>query len=109
MNGKIIVKYVGFKPMSLTRVYTFQVSEDGEDREFNLNISNDAFVSRRARYQDAPAICSERLQAELAAHSNHPPDTEYEITGAELDKYRETKLPKPARGAAGWKKAQENF
>jgi len=64
MNSKIIVKYMGFKPTSLAREYTFQVSEDGADREFTLNISNDAFVSHRARYQDAPAICSERLQLE---------------------------------------------
>jgi len=109
MNGKIIVKYMGFKPMSMAREYTFQVSEDGADREFRLNISNDAFVSHRARYQDAPAICSERLQAELAAHSNHPPTTEYEITAAELEKYMERRYPKIARSVFGWKKAQEDF
>ena len=109
MNSKITVKYMGFKPMSLMREYTFHVSEDGADREFRLNIANDAFVSHRARYQDAPAICSERLQAELAAHSNHPPTTEYEITAAELEKYMEQRNPKIARSAFGWKKAQENF
>jgi len=91
MSGEIVVKYIGFKPMLLMREYTFQVSEAGENREFKLNIANAAFVSRHARYQDAPAICSERLQAELAAHSNHPPETQYEITVAELDKYRESR------------------
>jgi hypothetical protein len=109
VNSKIIVKYMGFKPMSLTREYTFHVSEDGADREFRLNIANDAFVSHRARYQDAPAICSERLQAELAAHENHPAITEYEITAAELQIYMERRNPKIARSAFGWKKAQEDF
>jgi hypothetical protein len=109
MNDKIIVKYMGFKPMSLTREYTFHVSADGADREFRLKITNDAFVSHRARYQDAPAICSERLQAELAAHSNHPPTTEYEITAAELRAYMERRNPKISRGLSGWKKAQQDF
>src|SRR6267154_6015407 len=31
MNTKITVKYMGFKPMSLMREYTFQVNEDGAD------------------------------------------------------------------------------
>lgn len=109
MNAKILVKYMGFRPMSLAREYTFHVSEDGADREFKLNIANDAFVSHRARYQDAPAICSERLQAELAAHENHPETTEYEITGAELDNFRERRATKFGRGSYGWKKAQEDF
>jgi len=109
VNAKIIVKYMGFKPTSLAREYTFHVNEDGADREFKLNIANDAFVSHRARYQDAPAICSERLQAELAAHENHPDATEYEITGAELDNFRERRATKFGRGSYGWKKAQEDF
>ncbi len=109
MNSKITVKYMGFKPMLLMREYTFHVNEDGADREFKLNIANDAFVSHRARYQDAPAICSERLQAELAAHSNHPPTSDYEITAAELANYMERRNPKIARSSFGWKKAQQDF
>jgi hypothetical protein len=109
MSSEIIVKYIGFKPTLLMREYTFQVSEAGENREFKLNIANAAFVSKHASYQDAPAICSERLQAELAAHSNHPLETEYEITVAELDKYRESRTRKGVRGFSGWKKAQEDF
>lgn len=109
MTSKIIIKYMGFKPMAMAREYTFHVNEDGADREFRLNIANDAFVSHRARYQDAPAICSERLQAELDAHANHPPTTEYEITSAELASYMERRNPKISRGTFGWKKAQENF
>ena len=94
MSTGIVVQYVGFQAKALSREYTFQVREAGEDRKFTLNIANEAFVSHRARYQDAPAICSERLQAELAAHSNHPAETKYEITGAELDTYRIARAPK---------------
>lgn len=109
MSSGILVKYLGFKPTLRKREYTFQVSEAGEHREFKLNIANDAFVSKHASYQDAPAICSERLLAELAAHSNHPLESEYEITVAELDKYRESRTRKPVRGFSGRKKAQDEF
>jgi len=36
------------------REYTFNVREAGSEREFTLSIENAAFVSHRARYQDAP-------------------------------------------------------
>jgi hypothetical protein len=105
MSSGILIQYVGFQAKSLRREYRFNVREAGQDREFTLNIANEAFVSRRARYQDAPGICAARLQAELAAFSNHPPKTRFEITGPELDTYREAhaKPPKPGR------KAQDSF
>jgi len=88
------VQYVGFRTNGLSREYTFNVRGAGEDREFTLNIANEAFVAHRARYQDAPAICAERLQAELAAHENHPVETQYVITSAELETYRAARSPK---------------
>jgi hypothetical protein len=94
MSGSILVQYVGFRTNTLSREYTFNVRGDGEDREFTINIANEAFVSHRARYQDAPAICAELLQAELAAHENHPLETQYVITSAELETYRAARSPK---------------
>jgi len=94
MSGGILVQYVGFRTNALSREYMFNVRGDGVDREFTLNIANEAFVTHRARYQDAPAICAERLQAELAAHENHPPETQYVITSAELESYRAARSPK---------------
>ena len=88
------MQYVGFRTNGLSREYTFNVRGAGEDREFTLNIANEAFVAHRARYQDAPAICAERLQAELAAHENHPVETQYVITSAELETYRAARSPK---------------
>ena len=94
MSGSILVQYVGFRTNTFSREYTFNVRGDGEDREFTLGIANEAFVSHRARYQDAPAICAERLQAELAAHENHPLETKYVITSAELETFRAARSPK---------------
>jgi hypothetical protein len=108
MNNSVTVQYVGFQAKPLVREYTFNVREQGEVREFRLNIANEAFVSHRARYQDAPGICAVRLNAELTAFSNHPPETQFDITGAELDKYRESHSPKAPPSPYG-RQAREAF
>jgi hypothetical protein len=108
MTSVPLVQYLGFASKPLAREYTFHVREAGQEREFTLNIANDAFVTHRARYQDAPAICALRLNAELAAHSNHPIETQYVITVAELDSYRESHSPKSAQSLYG-RKPQEDF
>ncbi len=101
MSTPVIVQYVGFQAKALSREYTFNVRGAGEDREFTLNIANEAFVSHRASYQDAPGICAQRLQAELAAHENHPEETEFVITTAELDSYKTARTPKAPRNLYG--------
>jgi hypothetical protein len=90
----IIVQYMGFQAKPDSREYKFNVRGGGEDREFTVNIANEAFVSHRASYQDAPGICAERLQAELTAHANHPLETEYMVTSAELETFRQARAPK---------------
>jgi len=97
MNGGIIVQYRGFQAKLLVREYSFQVREAGAERAFTLSIANEAFLSHLARYQDGPDICAQRLQAELAAHENHPSETEYAITSAELDSYRTSRAVRPSR------------
>lgn len=100
MSDTIIVQYLGFQAKALAREYTFQVREAGMEREFTLKIANEAFLSHLVQYQDAPAICSKRLQAELAAHANHPPELQYVITSAELDAFRALRAEKPKHGPA---------
>jgi hypothetical protein len=107
-NGPII-EYLGFQAKLLVREYTFKVREAGLEREFTLFIENKAFITHLARYQDAPAICALRLNLELAAHSNHPLETQYAITDAELDSYRKARAPVLKSGPSGWKKAQEDL
>jgi len=106
-NGPI-VQYLGFAAKPQAREYTLNVREAGQEREFRLDIANEAFISHRARYQDAPGICAARLHAELTASSNRPAETQFHITDEELDKFRESHSPKIGQNVWG-KKPQENF
>ena len=109
MSNEPIIQYRGFAAKSMVREYSFNVRDAGIDRAFTLNIANEAFVSHQARYQDAPSICALRLNAELAAHANHPPDSDFAITPAELDEYRVARAPKPTNSFSGYKKPQDDF
>lgn len=92
-----VVQYVGFHSKPLFREYTFTVREGLEQREFTLSIENEAFTSHRARFQDGPNICSLRLHTELAGATPPVSPVHFQITGAELDDFRETHSPKPTR------------
>lgn len=70
-----------------------------EPRELILSIANEAFVSHQARYQDAPDICSLKLQHELAICGNHPPKAHFDISEEELANYRDTHAQKPGQVA----------
>jgi len=97
MTESLIVQFVGYEVLPLVREYRFTVRESrNEAREFTLTISNASFDCRRARFQDAPDICSLRLHRELAADANHPSHTRFEITDQELDDYRGRHSPKPS-------------
>ena len=99
MSDPIIVQYVGFQAKTLVREYMFAVREvPSEPLQYTLTIANEAFASHRARYQDAPDICSLRLHRELATHANHPPTTEFCVTDAELADYHEARKPKSSGG-----------
>ena len=108
MSSLPTIQYRGFLAKPLMREYIFLVREAGIEREFTLNIANEAFVSHRARYQDAPAICALRLNAELAANSNDRPKSQFSITGSELDRYRESHSPKNVQSSYGRKRQAES-
>jgi hypothetical protein len=99
VKDSINVQYLGFQAKPEVRKYMFQVRSADAEREFILNIANDAFLTHRVKYQDAPTICSQRLHAELAANANYPTETEYTITTAELDTYRASRAEKTNRSA----------
>lgn len=95
MSERIIVQYVGFQVTPLVREYTFAVREAAADPlEYTLTIANEAFASHRARYQDAPEICSLRLHRELDTYGNHPPNMNFCVTDAELADYQFSRRPK---------------
>jgi hypothetical protein len=88
MSESQVIQYVGFRSSALGRDYAFSVREPGADsREYTLTITNEAFDSHRARYQDAAEICSLRLHQELATTTNDPAMTHFGITDTELAAY----------------------
>lgn len=98
MSDTLIIQFVGYEVLPLVREYRFTVRESkSEPREFTVTIANASFDGRRARFQDAPDICSLRLHRELAADANHPGNTRFEITDDELDAYRGRHSPKASR------------
>jgi hypothetical protein len=99
MSESVNVQYVGFEAKALVREYNFLVRQaSSETREFTLTILNEAFSSRRVRYQDAPDICSGKLHRELTTYANYPPQTSYRISELELNEYRDSHAPKAPRG-----------
>lgn len=98
MSEGILIQYAGFEAKALVREYRFLVRLAAtEPREFTLTIGNDAFSSRRVRFQDAPDICSHKLHHELTITENHPPKTHFRISDDELDQYRVSHLGKATR------------
>jgi hypothetical protein len=98
VSSALLVQYVGFTPKLSFREYKFQVREAQDaPRDFILSISNAAFVAHQVSYQDAPDVCSLKLQRELAANANHPAETRYEISDADLEIYRQAHTRKTSR------------
>lgn len=90
------VEYVGFTAKGAAREYTLRVRLVGGDpQDFTLVIPNEAFLSHRVRYQDAPDVCFLKLQRELAACASGFPAACLRITDAELEEYRAAHAPKP--------------
>lgn len=95
MADQFIVQYVGFTVGALVREYSFIVRDgSGQPRDYTVTIANEAFVSRRARYQDGPIICSLKLHRELAANATDLSGTEFCITDLELADYTSRSAPK---------------
>ncbi len=92
------VEYIGFRAATRAREYRLRVTETpGEHQVFTVVIPNEAFLSRRVRYQDAPEICFWKLQRALegSTEENEPPAQRLEVTNAELEEYRVAHTPKP--------------
>jgi hypothetical protein len=98
MSAETIVQYTGFSSQGPVREYKFTVRETTtEQREFTLSIPNEAFVLHKARYQDAPDICSIRLRRELAATKNHPLGIKFSVEDAELTEYYSARPQRASR------------
>ena|SRR5579872_6785290 len=96
MNKEVLMQFVGFESQLTAREYTFTVREtDAEQREFKVTIALEAFNERRVRFQDAPDICALKLRRELTAHGNHPPQSHFQVSDAELEDYRSAHTSAP--------------
>ncbi len=89
------VEYVGFAAKASAREYTLRVKRGEDFHDFTLAISNEAFLSRRVRYQDAPEVCFLKLQRELlTCLEGLPSTTSLSVTDADLEEYRSNHAPR---------------
>jgi hypothetical protein len=104
----LTIRYLGFECTSEGRSYRLRVDAGLETpRLYTVAIPNEAFATRRARFQDAPELCFERLQRELEANAELPVGARLVITTDDLDRYRDSqtrrspakkpRAPQPAR------------
>jgi len=87
----LTIRYLGFECTSEGRSYRLRVDAGLETpRVYTVAIPNEAFATRRARFQDAPELCFERLQRELEANAELPVGARLVITTDDLDRYRDS-------------------
>ena len=90
------IEYLGFTTEGTRRQYLLRLMRPtGDHHEFTIAISLEAFASRRVRFQDAPDICFQKLQRDLASCSEGLPAAFQHISDAELEAYRFAHAPKP--------------
>ena len=87
----ITIRYLGFECTSEGRSYRLRVDRGADDpRLYTVTVPNEAFESRRARFQDAPELCLQRLQHELDANAELATGSSLVVTTTDLDRYRES-------------------
>ena len=67
LKSPTLVEYVDFRAGEAAREYRLRVRRGTDSWGVTVAIPNEAFLSGRARYQDAPDICFLKVQKELAA------------------------------------------
>ena len=88
------VEYLGFAAKAQAREYTLRVKRGEDSHEFTLAIPNEAFLSRRVRYQDGPELCFLKLQRELLTCLDGLPSASLSVTDADLEEYRTSHAPR---------------
>ncbi len=89
------VEYVGSSAGAESRAYTLRVRLGATSQDYTLAIPNEAFLSRRVRYQDGPEICFLKVQSALANAVDALLPARIEITDSDLEEYRAARAPKP--------------
>jgi hypothetical protein len=74
------------------------VRQGADVHHVTVAIPNEAFLSGRVRYQDAPDLCFLKIQRELAASEEGTlPALALSMTDEELEEYRVSHAPKTPR------------
>lgn len=94
------IRYLGFEVTSVGREYSLQISHGIESRTFVVLVGHDVFATGKARFQDAPDLCYQRLGRELLADPDLATGARIRLTTDELLDYRDAR----ERGAPGRKR-----
>jgi hypothetical protein len=90
-----LVEYLEFRAGEDAREYRLRVRRGDDSWGVRVAIPNEAFLSGRVRYQDAPHICFLKVQKDLAAEEGEtPPARNHRMTDEELEEYRVSHTPK---------------
>jgi hypothetical protein len=93
-----LVEYLNFKAGEATREYRLLVRRGTDSWGVTVAIPNEAFLSGRARYQDAPDICFLKIQKELAASGEDGVIAgDHQMTDQELEEYKVSHTPRNPR------------
>ena len=98
MNATTQVEYMDFTANEASREYRLRVRRGTDVHHFTVAIPNEAFLTGRVRYQDAPDICFLKLQKELAAgEEGGLPEPALSMSDQELEEYKVSHTPKSNR------------
>jgi hypothetical protein len=93
-----LVEYLDFRAGEAAREYRLRVRRGADSWGVTVAIPNEAFLSGRARYQDAPDICFLKVQKEIAAIGEEGfIARDHEMTDQELEEYKLSHTPKSPR------------
>jgi hypothetical protein len=86
------IQYVGFQLKPHGRDYTYRViDKQAADREFIFTISNRAFAEKQLPFQDAAALCYQKLQKALPLETaDKPLPKRSTLSDQDLEDYRES-------------------
>lgn len=88
------LEYIGFVTQGEQREYTVRLRQPGgANQDFVLAVPLEAFLSRRARFQDAPDICFRIMQRALADSPESLPPLFRNVSDDDLDAYRQATAP----------------
>lgn len=92
----MLIQYEGFIVSGASRSYKFRVIErPGEERQFTINVSLEAFRLTSLKFQDGPHICFARLKRELAGEAeNSQAKTGVKISEQDIQEYINQQYPR---------------